>query len=127
NFSIFLRIRFFASSVGGTGVGLFMVWKSPETRASWSLLANAQGTRSFPRTRFDHRRRGCVLADRRENPLEQRSWRGRATRNLDVDGNHVGHASERCIALAEDTAGATAIAHGDDELRLGRRVVRALH
>ena len=70
------------------------------------------------------RRRG--RADRREDALQQRRRRRRATRDLDVDGNDVGHAAERRVALAEDAAGAAAVAHGDDELRIGRRVVGPL-
>ena len=46
--------------------------------------------------------------------------------NLDVDRNHVRDAAEARVALAEDAAGAAAVADRDDELRLRRRVVGAL-
>ena len=62
-------------------------------------------------------RRGCLAAGRR---------RRRATRDLDVDRDDVGDAAEGGVALAEDAARAAAVAHRDDELRIGRRVVGPL-
>ena len=78
--------------------------------------------RAVPRP-SDRRR---VRGDRREDALQQRARRRRAAGDRDVDRDHVGDAAEARVALAEDAAGAAAIADGDDELRLGRRVVGAL-
>ena len=64
--------------------------------------------------------------DRRQNAPQQRGRRRRASGDLDVDGNHVRDASKARIAFAEDAAGAAAVADGDDELRIGRCIVRAL-
>src|SRR4029077_17294216 len=60
--------------------------------------------------------------DRGENPLHDRSRRGRAARNGHVDRDHVRHAPAARVALAEDPARAAAVADGHDELRIGRRL-----
>ena len=69
------------------------------------------------------RRRRCVLADCGKDAGEQRDRRGRTAGNLDVDRNDVSDAAHACVTLAEDPAGAAAVADGDDELGLRRRIV----
>src|SRR6185295_6706392 len=70
-------------------------------------------------------RRG-VRGNRGEDALQQRPRRGRTAGNRDIDRYHAGDAAEAGVALAEDAATAAAVADGDDQLGLGRRVVGAL-
>src|SRR6185436_8535342 len=65
-------------------------------------------------------------ADGRQDSLHDGNWGWRATRDRDIDRNHVGYPPAARIALAEDAAGAAAIADRHHQLRFRRRVVRAL-
>src|SRR5690242_1630025 len=61
-------------------------------------------------------------ADRREYPLQDRRRRGRAAGNRDVDRDHVRNAPAARVALAEDSAGAAAVADRHHQLRVGNRL-----
>ena len=71
-------------------------------------------------------RRGAYRVMAASIPSSSARRRGRAAGHFDVDGDHVRDAAEARVALAEDAAGAAAVADRDDELRLGRGVVGAL-
>lgn len=65
------------------------------------------------------RRRG---RDCRENSLQYLHRAGRATGHDDIHRDHIGHPAAARIVLAEDSAGAAAIAERDDELRVRHRL-----
>src|SRR5688572_29490988 len=64
--------------------------------------------------------------DGRQYPGQNAARVGWAAGHGAVDGNDVRDGSGARVATAEDSAGAAAIADGDDELGVRRRVVRAL-
>ena len=65
--------------------------------------------------------------DRRQNAGEDLPGIRRASGNRHIDRDHVGNAAAARVAFAENAAGAAAVADGDHELRIGRRIVGAPH
>ena len=78
-------------------------------------------SRTAARTRVGNRRPGNCGQNARED-LSRARW---ATGHGHVNRYHVRYPTTRRVTLTEDSAGATAVADRDDQLRVGRRVVRS--
>ena len=97
--------------------------------ASWtSPRKRVPGSRAWcgcwpPRARRPERAR--APARRREDPPEDRHRARRTPRDRDIDRNHLGHASETGIALAEDPTARTTVPDRHHQLRVRRGGVRA--
>src|SRR5207248_1944093 len=71
-------------------------------------------------------RHSTTRRDEREKALKQLLRRGRAAGDMQVDGHDLAHAADAGGAAGEEAAVASAVAHGDDPLRIRRRSVGAL-
>src|SRR6202162_3681406 len=65
------------------------------------------------------------LGDRRQNTTEDPLRTRRTPGYRHIDRDHIGHAAATGVALTEDSTRATAVADGNDELRVRRGIVSA--